>query len=99
MGARRQKITNLDYERDIGPIAQSQMREVRVSVQKFKGRLVPNIRRWTEPYDGDSWIPTKQGIAFSIEHLSDLIAALREAEDHARANGLIDDAPATEAAE
>ncbi len=60
-------------------------------MQKFKERPVLNIGRWTEPHDGDNWIPTKQGIAFSIEHLTDLIAALQEAEDHARVAGLIED--------
>ena len=94
----------MDYQMDFGPIAQSRTREIRVSVQEFKGRPVLNIRRWIwiEPYDSDDeaeWRPTKQGVAFAVEYLPDLIAALQEAEAHARAAGLIEDAPVTEAAE
>ena len=89
----------MDYQKDFGPIAQSRTREIRVSIQEFKGRPVLNIRRWTEPYDGDNLVPTRQGIAFAVEHLPDLIAALREAETHARASGLLDDKPAAQAAE
>ncbi len=89
----------MDYDREFSPIGQSKTREIRISIKEFKNRPILNIRRWCEPYDGDEWRPTKQGIAFAVEHLLDLIAALREAETHARANGLIEDAPVTEAAE
>ncbi len=84
----------MKYEREFGPIGQSKTREIRISIQEFKNRPILNIRRWCEPYDGDEWRPTKQGIAFTVEHLPDLVAALQEAEAHARANGLIDYEPA-----
>lgn len=77
----------------IGSFAIGRDREVRVSVGEFKGTDIIQIRRWVQSYSGDAddRIPTKQGIAFSIEQLPEAIRVLQKAEAHAREFGLLDE--------
>ena len=82
---------NANFDRLFDLVAPTRTREIRVSIEEFKGRPILTIRRWIEPYDGQEGdrIPSKQGLGFSVEHLPCLIAVLIEAEAHAAEHGLI----------
>jgi hypothetical protein len=71
-------------------IRKNALEEIRVGLSEFNGHDLLNIRVWAEPRDGGTdRIPTKAGIACNVRLLPELIAALRQAEADARAQGLL----------
>lgn len=66
---------------DAAPIAEWKINSreyVRVSLEKFKGVHLINVRKWFVGEDG-SLRPGKAGIALSVRHLSRLTEALNKA--------------------
>jgi hypothetical protein len=61
---------------------------VRVSIERFDGTWLINIRRWFEADDG-SIRPGKRGIALGVKHLPQLAEAIGDALASARERGLI----------
>ena len=67
---------------------------MRVGISEFKGHDMVQVRQWVTPYQGDDSerIPTKNGVSFNVRDLPEVIAALQEAEQEARAAGLLNEA-------
>lgn len=65
--------------------------QVRVSLVRHRGQDLIDVRMAVElnPETG-AMVPTKKGLALSVEKLPELIAALRRAMDEARRRGLLD---------
>ncbi len=80
--------------KEISIIETSKFRELRISIAEFKGHDMVGLRQWVAPYQGsdDERIPTKNGVSFNVRDLLAVIAALREAELEARADGLLSEA-------
>ena len=81
-------------EKQIRTIKTSRFRELRVGISEFKGHDMVQVRQWVTPYQGDDSerIPTKNGVSFNVRDLPEVIAALQEAEQEARAAGLLNEA-------
>ncbi len=82
--------------KQISTIETSKFRELRVSINEFKGHQMVGLRQWVTPYkdkEGER-IPTKNGVSFHVRDLPAVIAALQETEQAARAAGLFSEAAA-----
>ena len=81
-------------EKQISIIKTTRFRELRVSIGEFKGHDMVGLRQWVAPYRGsdEERIPTTNGVSFNVRDLPAVIAALREAEHEARADGLLSEA-------
>ncbi len=66
---------------------------VRVSIERFNGLWLINLRKWFEADDG-KMRPGKHGIALAVKHLSRLAKAMSAAHRIAIEQGLIDSPPA-----
>lgn len=60
----------------------------RVSIKKYKGTWLLDIRKFFESESGE-FNPTSKGIALSLKHLNHINAAVGDAVDVARQRGLI----------
>ncbi len=78
-------------DKKIRTIETTKFRELRVDISEFKGHDMIGLRQWVQPYSGDDdeRIATKNGIAFRLKDLRAVIVALEEAEQEARAAGLL----------
>ncbi len=79
-----------NMEKQISTIETGKFRDLRVSISDWKGHDMVGLRQWVTPYkenEGDR-IPTKNGVSFHVRDLPEVIAALRKAEQEARAAGL-----------
>ena len=76
---------------DITTIEKNRSEELRISLKEYKGHRYVDIRTFAEPYadEGQSRIPTKKGVTLKLEDLAEFIAALQEAQQQARAAGLL----------
>lgn len=63
----------------IASIRKADGAEIRVTLQRFKGRSVVDVRVWYQPTDGGEFIPTRKGITLDIEKLPALAMALQRA--------------------
>ena len=75
---------------NIATIEKNRSEELRVALKEFKGRRYLDIRTFIEPYadEGQGRVPTKKGVTLGLAKLPELIAALQQAEEEARAAGL-----------
>ena len=80
-------------DKQISIIETSKFRDLRVGISEYKGYDMVQVRQWVTPYQGDDSerIPTKNGVSFNVRDLPAVIAALQEAEQEARAAGLLAD--------
>ena len=60
-------------------IPKNRTEEIRVSLDDFKGNQLVNLRVWFQNSDGEMR-PGKQGIAFKLALLPEVLAALHRAE-------------------
>jgi len=51
--------------------------EIRIAASVYKGRRVVDVRVWYQPAGGVDYVPTRKGITFDADKLSELIDALR----------------------
>jgi hypothetical protein len=51
--------------------------EIRIAASEFKGRNYINFRLWIQKCHGE-WIPTKQGVTFSIDNLPEVAKAFAD---------------------
>jgi hypothetical protein len=65
---------------------------VRVSIEKFKGVDLVNVRKWFKAHYGEMR-PGKGGIALHVKHLPQLTDAMMKALAIATAHGLVREAP------
>jgi hypothetical protein len=74
----------------VATIEKSKIEELRVALTEYKGRRYVDVRTYCDPYadEGQSRVPTKKGITCPLAKLPDLIAALQEAEEQIRGQGL-----------
>ena len=79
-------------DKEISIIKTTKFRELRVDISEYKGHDMIGLRQWVQPYSGDDdeRIATKNGIAFRLKDLPEVISALQEAEQEARRAGLLD---------
>ena len=66
--------------------------EVRLTLDTFNGRPRVDLRTWCDYPAGPVNVrgPTKKGVSLPLAHLSDLVSALGDALDQARALGLLE---------
>ncbi len=76
---------------DIATIEKNRSEELRIALKEYEGHDYVDIRTFTEPYSdhGQGRVPTKKGITLAVRKLPVLIDAIREAEERARAAGLL----------
>lgn len=68
-------------EQIIGRIVKNDRAEVRVTLMRYKGRPVANVRVWERvPGQPDVWRSTRKGVAFDARKLRDLVEQLEGAE-------------------
>jgi hypothetical protein len=79
-------------ETPIATIRKNAREEIRVSLGEYQGRSVAHMRVWFEAGDG-SMRPSRSGLAFRIDLLPEIAAAIVEARDTAESMGII---PATD---
>lgn len=73
----------------ISTIEKNANEEIRVSLTEFKGHDLIDIRVYATPAATGEAVPTRKGLCVKPELLSDLIAALQDAEAQARKAGLL----------
>ena len=76
---------------DIATIEKNRSEELRIALKEYEGHHYVDLRTYTEPYSdhGQGRVPTKKGVTLGVAKLPALIEALREAEERARAAGLL----------
>ena len=57
-------------------IRKNNREEIRVSRDEYRGHTLVNLRVWYQGVDG-TMLPGKQGIAFRVEHLPEVLAAMK----------------------
>jgi hypothetical protein len=62
----------------LGTIRKNSAEEIRLTVETFKGLEIVNARVWYHT-DGGEYRPGKQGLAFRLELLGDVLDALGKA--------------------
>ena len=62
----------------LGTIRKNSAEEIRLTVETFKGLEIVNARVWYRT-DGGEYRPGKQGLAFRLELLGDVLDALGKA--------------------
>ena len=62
----------------LGTIRKNSTEEIRLTVETFKGLEIVNARVWYRT-DGGEYRPGKQGLAFRLELLGDVLDALGKA--------------------
>jgi hypothetical protein len=75
-------------DRELVAFKKNDKEQVRVILSDFKGMRILNIRVYFQTKDGE-WLPTKKGLAFTVEKLPVLLASLHQAAqliDHAKEN-------------
>lgn len=63
---------------ELGTIAKNSREEIRLTVEPHHGQTIVNLRVWFRGEDGD-YRPGKQGLAFRLELLPAVLAALGRA--------------------
>lgn len=63
---------------DLGTIRKNASEEIRFTVDTFKGQEIVNARVWYRADDGE-YRPGKQGLAFRLSLLGDVVAILGKA--------------------
>ncbi len=63
--------------------------ELRVTLDRFKGRFVVDVRQWEAFTPAGVFFATKRGVTLAVERLPDLAKALADAETLSRSLGLI----------
>lgn len=76
-------------ELTIAVIPKNLREELRVSLSEFNGHQLANLRIWFEAEYGTKR-PGNKGLAFKIEKLTAVIAALQELETEARRRNLLE---------
>ncbi len=81
---------NNNSEQPVGSITKNAIEELRVGLSEYRGHHLINCRIWAN-YDSplEEKRPTKKGFALAVAKLPELIAALQEAEQQARVQGLL----------
>ncbi len=64
---------------ELGTFAKNSREEIRLTLDTFKGVELVNIRVWYRGDDGD-YRPSKKGVAFKLDLLPQVIAALHKAQ-------------------
>jgi hypothetical protein len=80
------------FDSDAGIIAEwplNKRESARVSIEKYNGVWLINLRKWFEAENGEMR-PGKQGIALGMRHLPQLAAAVNDALSIARQRGLVE---------
>lgn len=65
---------------ELGTIAKNSREEIRLTVEPFHGRQIVNARVWFRTESGE-YRPGRQGLAFRLELLPAVLAALGKALD------------------
>ena len=73
--------------REVAKLRKSDGAEIRVSLDRYKGRHVVDIRLWFVPRDGVDFVPSRKGITCDTGQLPALADALAEASRVASASG------------
>lgn len=63
---------------ELGTFAKNSREEIRLTLDTFKGAELVNIRVWYRDEGGD-YRPSKKGVAFKLDLLPQVIAALHKA--------------------
>ena len=71
-----------------GEIEKNNREEIRVGLTKFKDYDLAFVRVFVKNRDTGEMTPTKSGVTFRTDRLSELIAALQEAREEAQRRGL-----------
>ena len=71
-------------------IEKSKIEELRIALKEYKGHRYVDIRTYADPFadEGQGRVATKKGATCPLAKLPDLIAALQEAEEQIRGQGL-----------
>lgn len=75
----------------VATIEKNRSEEVRVELSEFNGHDLVSARVWLKGANGTDPTPTRKGITLRIELLPALREALNQAEQEARAAGLLSD--------
>lgn len=63
---------------ELGTIRKNSREEIRLTVETYKGAEIVSARVWYRDEEGE-YRPGKQGLAFRLELLGDVLAALSKA--------------------
>jgi hypothetical protein len=72
----------------IAELQKNKRETLRLTLEKFQGPDLLNMRCWAENSDG-SQIPTKSGLSIRVAMLAEFRRAIERAEQEARALGLL----------
>ena len=75
-------------EKLVGKISKNAKEEFRVLITSYHGHRFVDLRLFVVNADG-SWVPTKKGVGIRADLLGKVGEALKQAQEAARAEGLI----------
>jgi hypothetical protein len=78
MLGRAKKGRRMD-ERLIETIAKSDFQEIRIYIQRWKGRDYLHVRTWYREHPLDDFKPTKKGVSVPVKMIGDLRRAIDKA--------------------
>lgn len=64
---------------EVAAIRKADGAEIRVAIDRYKGRSVIDIRLWFQPKDSPDYMPSRKGLTFDAEKLPELAQALANA--------------------
>lgn len=75
----------------VAVVPKNSREELRIVLDQYQGVDIVNLRIWYASQDGE-YRPSKAGFAMRVAKLPEVRQALQQAEDEARARGLLDGA-------
>ena len=69
----------MEYPQILTTVPRSATEEIQVSINEYRGKKYLDLRVYYTTDDGLNWNPTKKGVTFSPDKLSDLKAAVEKA--------------------
>jgi Transcriptional Coactivator p15 (PC4) len=59
----------------IARLAKNETTEIRVTRQRYKGRLVVDVREFYIPQGSSEWVPTRKGLTMASQKFEQLLQA------------------------
>ena len=69
----------MEYPQVLATVPKSATEEVQISINEYRGKKYLDLRVYYTTDDGLNWSPTKKGVTFSPDRLSDLKEAVEKA--------------------
>lgn len=69
----------MEDEKVVYAFARNSEEEIRFTLRQYKARHYLDVRLWYQPQSGGEYRPTRKGITFALDHLSELRKGLDKA--------------------